>query len=86
MKLCFRNINIKVKSGSIAHICPKERTRGKPAKGIYINRAPCSDCHHRVIDGNTGPGAAEDKEAGTRDYLQVQSETVWHGDQDVFGQ
>jgi hypothetical protein len=85
VKLCFRNINLKVKNGSITHVCPKQQTRGNPAERLYINRTPGSDCHHRIIDGNTDAGAAKGQEAGTGDYLQVQSETVWYGNQDVFG-
>jgi hypothetical protein len=84
-KLCSTNIK-KIKNESINHVYPNQQICSNPVEGLYINRTSSSDRHHRIIDGNTDAVTANGQEAGTGDYLQVQSETVWYSNQDVFGQ
>ena len=83
-KVVFKNIN-KIKNGSINQVYPNQQTCGNLVERLYINITLSSDCHHSVIDGNTDSVAAKGQEASTGDYLQIQSETIWYSNQDVFG-
>ena len=53
-------------------------------KRFYINRASGGDCHYRIADGDTDAGPAAGEKAGKGNSLQIQSESVWPGGEDVL--